>query len=37
MSELKDLYAKVRKKSDDIFNILGEIEKGMYKMNVKDY
>ena len=37
MSELKELYVKVRKKSDYIFEILGEIEIGMSKINVKDY
>jgi len=29
MSELKNLYVKVRERSDDIFALLGEIEMGM--------
>ena len=33
MAELKDLYAMVRERSDVIFNILEEVEKGMKKIN----
>ena len=36
MSELKELYADVREKSDVIFNILGEIEKGMKKIDAME-
>ena len=32
MNELKGLYEDVRQKSDNIFDILGEIEKGMNKI-----
>jgi hypothetical protein len=32
MNELKGLYENVRQKSDDIFDILGEIEKGINKI-----
>ena len=33
MDELQDLYVEVRDKSEEIFEITGQIEKGMRKIN----